>query len=407
LNRFPEIFNEIKTAYKIMPKIAHHTPVYRSNTFSRMTGGEVYLKLESLQRTGSFKIRGAYYALSQLSRDDRRKGCVAVSAGNHAQGVAYAASALGIRSIIIMPEFSSAAKILATKSYGAEIILHGKSYDEAYNRAMEVCEEKGSIFIHPFDNLKVIAGQGTMGLEVLEDIADLDVLMVPVGGGGLISGISIALRNLRPNIKIYGVQAAGAPSMARSFKEGKIIVSPEVDTIADGLAIKRPGELTFKIVSELVDDVITVEDEEIVNSMFLLLERCKQVVEPAGAVGLAALLSEKKQVKGKKVAVIISGGNVDMSFLGRIMERALIAEGRIVKILGLLPDRPGTLKDVLMIAAKARANVVTIEHDRVGHHIAPGRAEVTITLEVSGKEYLEELLKLLRQAGYDFKLKEA
>ena len=399
---FQDIFAYIKEAYPIVREVAHHTPLDRSNTFSRMTGGEVYLKLECLQRTGSFKIRGAYYTISKLKDRIKAKGCVAASAGNHAQGVAYAASSAGVKATIVMPEFAPAAKIQATLGYGAELVLHGKTYDEAVKRASEICEERKSVFIHSFDDPKVIAGQGTIGLEVQEDVPDLDVVVVPVGGGGLISGVSVALKNLMSNVKIYGVQASGAPSMARSLKEGKIVELPAVDTIADGIAIKRPSNLTFDITRELVDDIVVVDDDEITHAIFMLLERCKQVVEPAGAVGLAALLSRKIDVKGKKVGVIISGGNINMSLLVRIIERSLYQENRFVKISGMLPDRPGTLRDVLTIVAKAKANVVTIEHDRVSPHLSPGRAEVTIILEIPEMRYLDELMRLLKEAGYRF-----
>jgi len=399
---FRDIFDDIKEAYPIVHEVAHHTPLDRSNTFSRMTGGEVYLKLECLQRTGSFKIRGAYYTISKLKDRVKAKGCVTASAGNHAQGVAYAASSAGVKATIVMPEFSPAAKIQATLGYGAELVLHGRTYDEAVKRASEICEERKSVFIHSFDDPRIIAGQGTIGLEMHEDVPDLDVIVVPVGGGGLISGVGIALWNTKPNVEIYGVQASGAPSMARSLKEGKIVELPAVDTIADGIAIKRPSNLTFDITRELVDDVVVVDDDEISHAIFMLLERCKQVVEPAGAVGLAALLSGKIDVKGKKVGVIISGGNINMSLLARIVERSLYQESRFVKISGLLPDRPGMLRDVLTIVAKARANVVTIEHDRVDPHLSPGRAEVTITLEIPEMRYIDELMRMLKKAGYHF-----
>jgi len=401
---FQDIFADIKEAYPIVREVAHHTPLDRSNTFSRMTGGEVYLKLECLQRTGSFKIRGAYYTISKLKDRIKAKGCVTASAGNHAQGVAYAASSAKVKATIVMPEFSSAAKIQATLSYGAELVLHGRTYDEAVKRASEICEERKSVFIHSFDDPRVIAGQGTIGLEMLEDLPDLDVIVVPVGGGGLISGVSIALKNLKPNVKIYGVQASGAPSMARSLKKGEIVELPAVDTIADGIAIKRPSNLTFGITRELVDDVVVVDDDEITHAIFMLLERCKQVVEPAGAVGLAALLSGKIDVKGKKVGIIISGGNINMSLLARIIERSLYQESRFVKISGILPDRPGALRDVLTIVAKARANVVTIEHDRLSPHMSPGKAEVTITLEIPEMRYIDELMRMLKEAGYHFSI---
>ncbi len=404
--RFQGLFSSIKEAYPVVREVAHHTPVHRSTTFGRMIGGDIYLKLECLQRTGSFKVRGAYYTISKLRREIQDRGCVAASAGNHAQGVAYAASSAGVKAAIVMPEFSPAAKIQATLGYGAELVLHGKTYDEAVAKALEICETRKSVFIHSFDNPLVIAGQGSVGIETIEDIPDVDVVVVPVGGGGLISGMSVAMKNLNPKIKIYGVQASGAPSMARSIKSGEVVQLPDVDTIADGIAIKRPSHLTFSITSELVDDVVTVNDDEIALALFMLLERCKQVSEPAGAASLAALLSGKIDVKGKKVAAIISGGNIDMSMLTRIIERSLYEEDRLVKITGLLPDKPGRLKDVLTIIAKARANVVSIEHDRANPHMNPGKAEVTITAEIPETKYMDELMKMLKEGGYQFSKKQ-
>ncbi|MCK4952622.1 threonine ammonia-lyase [Candidatus Bathyarchaeota archaeon] len=400
--QFQDIFADIKEAYSIVREVAHHTPLDRSNTFSRMTEGEIYLKLECVQRTGSFKIRGAYYTISKLKDIIKTRGCITASAGNHAQGVAYAASCARANATIVMPKFSSIAKIQATIGYGADLVLHGKTYDEAARKALEISEERKSVFIHPFDDPKVIAGQGTIGLEMLEDMPDLDVIVVPVGGGGLISGISIAAKNIKPNIKVYGVQASGAASMAHSFKRGKIVELQAVDTIADGIAIKQPSKLTFEIIKNLVDDVVVVDDNEITYAVFMLLERCKQVVEPAGAVGLAAVLSGKIDVKGKKVGIVISGGNINMSLLGRIIERSFFQENRFVKISGILHDRPGMLRDVLTIVAKAEGNVVTIEHDRTSQHITPGKAEVTIILEVIEINCVDELMRMLKENGYTF-----
>jgi threonine dehydratase len=367
-----------------------------------MTGGEIYLKLECVQRTGSFKIRGAYYTISKLKNIIKTRGCVTASAGNHAQGVAYAASFARTKATIVMPKFSSTAKIQATIGYGADLVLHGKTYDEAAIKALEISEERKSVFIHPFDDPRVIAGQGTIGLEMLEDMPNLDVIVVPVGGGGLISGISIAVKNLKPNAEIYGVQASGAASMAHSFKTGNIVELQAVDTIADGIAIKQPSKLTFEIIKNLVDDIVVVDDDEIAYAVFMLLERCKQVVEPAGAVGLAAVLSGKIDVKGKKVGIVISGGNINMSLLGRIIERSFYQENRFVKISGILPDKPGMLRDVLTIVAKAEGNIVTIEHDRASPHITPGKAEVTIILEVIEINCVDELMRMLKENGYNF-----
>jgi len=367
-----------------------------------MTGGEVLLKLECLQRTGSFKIRGATFAISQFKPSEKERGCIAASAGNHAQGVAYAATAARIKSTIVMPELAPAAKIIATQGYGAEVILHGTSYDDAVMKAEQISAEKGAVFLHSFDNANVIAGQGTIGLELIDDEPDLDFLIVPVGGGGLISGISIAIKKMRSDIKIIGVQASGCPSMVESIRNGHVTEITKSDTIADGIAVKKPSETTLKVVNELVDDVITVTDDEISHSIFMLLERCKLVVEPAGAVGLAALLNNKINVEGKKVGVVLSGGNIDMSLLGRIIERSLYLESRFVKITGLLPDKRETLKDLLLVIASTRASVVSVEHERADPNISLGRMMVKITLEISRRSHLDELMNNLRKAGYNF-----
>jgi len=401
---FQEIFQKIKDAYPVVQQVAHHTPLDRSNIFSRMTGGEVLLKLECLQRTGSFKIRGARYAISQFKPSEKERGCVAASAGNHAQGVAYAATTAGIKSTIVMPELAPAAKIIATQGYGAEVILHGTSYDDAVMRAEQISAENGATFIHSFDNVNVIAGQGTIGLELIDDEPGLDIVLVPVGGGGLISGLSIAIKKIRPDIKIIGVQASGCPSMVESIRKGRVIEITKTDTIADGIAVKKPSETTLKVVNESVDDVISVTDNEISHSIFMLLERCKLVVEPAGAVGLAALLNNKMNVEGKKVGVVLSGGNIDMSLLGRIIERSLYLESRFVKITGLLSDKRETLKDLLLVIATTRASVVSVEHERADPNISLGRMKVTITLEISRSSHLDELMNNLQKAGYKFEV---
>jgi threonine dehydratase len=400
--QFQELFASITDAYALVHQVAHRTPLVHSRTLSRLLGGDVYLKLECLQRTGSFKIRGAYYAISTLKDAIQARGCVAASAGNHAQGVAFAASALGVRAIIVMPRFSPTAKVQATKGYGAEVILHGNTYDEAVVEAARICEERNAVFIHSFDNPAVIAGQGTIGLEMMEDQPDLNVIVVPVGGGGLISGVSVAVKSLHPAVAIYGVQAAGAASMVASLQTGAPVDLPGVDTIADGIAIRRPSRLTLDVTRRLVDDVVVVTDDEIADATFLLLERTKQVVEPAGAVGLAALLSGKIDVAGKTVGVVISGGNIDMSLLIRIVERSLYKESRLVKISGFLSDRPGVLQQVLAIVANFKANVVTIDHDRTDPRIRLGKARITLTLALPEKQYLQDLIKTLAEAGYPF-----
>jgi len=403
MSEISKIFDEAKRARFVVRDVAHHTPMDHSTTFSRMTGSETYLKLESLQRTGSFKIRGAYYTISEMKRENPSlKGCVAASAGNHAQGVAFAARAAGVKAIIVVPELASVSKVLATRGYGADVILRGKTLEESYREARSMAEEQGIPLIHPFDDARVISGQGTLGFEMLEDEPDLDVIVVPIGGGGLISGVAVTAKTVRQNIKIVGVQAKGCPSMTTSLGEGRIVELPAADTIADGIAVRKPGEIAFRVVRELVGDVLLVDDDEIAYAMFMLLERCKQVVEPAGAVGLAALLSGKLDAEGKKVGVLISGGNVDMSLLAKITEKTLFREERLIRIEGILPDVPGALRGVLVAIAGARANVVTIEHDRLDPNVQPGKARVILTLEIPQREFLAELLKMLHEAGYAF-----
>ncbi|RLF19066.1 MAG: threonine ammonia-lyase [Thermoprotei archaeon] len=398
------IWRCIKEAKEVLSQVIHRTPLIRSATFSSMTGGDVFLKLENLQKTGSFKIRGAYYKLWKLIKERNLKCCVAASSGNHAQGVAYAASLLGIKSIIVMPEYTPVAKINATMGYGAKVVLYGSTYDEAYRKALEICKEEDAVFIHPFDDPDIIAGQGTIGIEIYEDLRNVDVVLVPVGGGGLISGIAIALKKINPDVKIIGVQAKGAPAMTLSFKKGYMVKYDNPYTIADAIIVKRPGELTFSIVKELVDDMILVDDFDISRAIFLLLERCKLVAEPAGALGLAAILSGKVDIKGKKAVAVISGGNIDMALLAKIIEKILFKERREVRIRGTLPDRPGMLKKVLEVLAEVKANIVTIEHDRFNPNLEPGMAEVTITIEVPSVGGLDEILAKLKRIGYEFKL---
>ena len=363
--------------------------------------GEVYLKLECLQRTGSLKIRGAYYAISKVKDEVKTRGCIAASVGNHAQGVAFAATLAGVSATIVMPQFDPVAKIQATRGYGVEVLLHGKTYDDAVVKALQLCEEQACVFIHSFDDLNVIGGQGTIGIEMLTDVHDLDMVVVPVGGG-LIAGVGVAIRNLKPKTKIYGVQASGAPSMVSSFEEKKIVELQEGDTIADGNAIKQTSNTTFNISRELVDDTVTVEDDGICSAIFLLLERCKQVVEPAGVVGLAAFLNGAIDIEGKKVGIVISGDNIDIAILARIIERSLYKDNRIVTISGLLSDRADVLRDILKSVTKAQSNVVRIAQDRNNLQIPPCKAKVTMMLEVSDMLQVNELLKLIQKAGYSF-----
>ena len=395
-----EVHQKIVEATEILRGIVHRTPLDKTRTFSTWTEGEVYLKLENLQKTGSFKVRGAYYKIYKLISKGKVKKVVAVSAGNHAQGVAWAASKAKIESIIFMPEFAPAAKISATRGYGAKVILYGRTIEDSYAKAIELAEQEDVEFIHPFNDLDVIAGQGTIGVEVLEQLPDAQIVVVPIGGGGLISGIATAIKKRRPDVKVIGVEAKGAASMYKSLKLGRIVKLRKVDTIADGIAIKSPGEYTFQLVKELVDDIVTVDDFEISDAMFKLLERAKVVAEPAGAVSVAALLSGKINVKGKKVVAVVSGGNVDASLLATILEKSLMSEGRVIRMIVELQDKPGTLKKVLGVIAEARANILDVAIDRISPQVKPGKALVLITAEVQDPDYVDEVMSSLKKLGY-------
>jgi len=404
---YEQVFLEALRASRVLRGVVHKTPLDYSTTFSKLTGGRVFLKLENLQKTGAFKVRGAYYKIYKLPEDKKKKGVIAASAGNHAQGVAFAASKYGIPATIVMPITAPASKVLATRGYGANVVLHGSVYDEAYKKALEIAEETGATFIHPFDDLDVIAGQGSIAVEILEDLKDIDVVVVPIGGGGLISGISSVMRNLLgDSVKIIGVEPEAAPKMKKSIETGKIVEIPVKSTIADGLVTKKPGDLTYQIISECVDDIVTVSDNEIAHAIFMLLERGKTLAEGAGAAALAAVLSGKVDVKDKNVVVIISGGNIDLTLLSRIVNRELVREKRIMIIKGELPDRPGQLKEVLGILARARINILEVIHNRYDPMLEPGWARVELIVEVPNPELIDELLSQLKSYGYMFRVEE-
>jgi threonine dehydratase len=377
------------------------TPMLHSRTFSAMTGADVYLKAENLQRSGSFKLRGATYKIAQLSEEERQHGVIAASAGNHAQGVAIAAHSLGIPCTIVMPEGAPLAKLTATQGYGATVVLHGKTYDDAYIHAREIQDETGAIFIHAFDDPAVIAGQGTLGLEILTEMPDANVIIVPIGGGGLISGVAIAAKSLCPDVQIIGVQAAGANATQRSIEAGKIVTLPALNTIADGISTKRPGDVTFSIIQRYVDQVVSVNDEETASAILLLLERGKLLVEGAGAVGIAALLKPGLlDVAGKKVVVLLSGGNIDMNLIGRFIEYGLSAQGRTLILNTLLVDRPGELLRLLEIIAEMGVNVREVHHRRAVPQMPIQQVEVTMTLETRNRPHAERVLATLHDHGY-------
>jgi threonine dehydratase len=394
-----KLWEEIEWAQKRIQKVIFQTPMLYSDTISRMTGKEVFLKLENLQKTGSFKIRGAYYKLSQLNPSMRKRGVVAASAGNHAQGVAYASSLLGIRSTIVMPEGASIAKQMATRSYGGEVILFGQDMDESLQHVKQL-EEKGSYFVHPFDDEQVIAGQGTIGLEILEEVPGVEAIVVPIGGGGLISGIATIVKKRRPGVKIVGVQAAHAPSAFYSWKKREIVEAEVKPTLADGIALRRVGESTFPIIERKVDDIITVEEDEIASAILMLMERKRVVAEGAGAAPLAALLSRPGRIKGRKVVLVISGGNIDVNLLDRIIEKGLSQTGRVVRFGVVLRDAPGALAKLSNLVAEYKANILHIIHERAASDIPIGSSKVILVLETRGPEHIREIKKGLRKGNY-------
>ncbi len=377
------------------------TPIVPSRTFSLMSGAEVLLKAENLQRSGSFKMRGATYKIARLSAEERAHGVIAASAGNHAQGVAIAAQAVGIPCTIVMPANAPQAKVVATQGYGARVVLFGANYDDAYARACEIQTETGATFVHAFNDPDIIAGQGTLGLEVLQDIPDADAILVPVGGGGLISGVAIAAKALRPEIEIIGVQATGADSARRSLEAGHIVMVPTPMTIADGISTKRPGDLTFAIMQRYVDRVVTVDDEEAASAILLLLERCKLMVEGGGAVSVAALLKPGLlNLAGKKVVAVLSGGNIDMNLIGRFIEFGMAAQGRILVLHVVINDRPGELMRLLSKIAELGVNVREVSHRRAMPLLPVTQVEVTTTLETRDRVHAEQVIATLRELGY-------
>ena len=361
---------------------------------------DVYLKLECLQRTGSFKVRGACYKISQLSDEEKAHGVIACSAGNHAQGVALGATAHGIKSLICLPAGAPISKVEATKGYGADVCLVPGVYDDAYQKAIELRDEKGYTFVHPFDDPNVIAGQGTIGLELIDQVKDMDAVVVPVGGGGLISGVAFALKTLNPHIKVYGVQAAGAASMVQSLHDHKRECLSSVSTIADGICVKEPGELTYEICSKYVDDIVTVSEDEICAAILQLLEKEKVVAEGAGATSVAAVMFNKVPVKGKKVVCIVSGGNIDVTILNRVVERGLAKSGRIAIINVELDDKPGKLVEVASVIAKAGANITNVYHDRNSDSEKVNSCILRVICETRNQEHVAAINKALRESGF-------
>ncbi|HYF98947.1 MAG TPA: threonine ammonia-lyase [Candidatus Saccharimonadales bacterium] len=381
------------------------TDLIRSATFSQITQNNLYLKLECLQKTGSFKVRGAMLKINNLPHDLKKQGVIAASAGNHAQAVAFASSIQKISSVIVMPKNASPSKILATRSYGAEVILEGNNYDESAEYVEEHAKKENRTVIPAFNDAEIISGQGTIGLEILEDLADVDEVYVPVGGGGLISGIAIALKSYKPRVKVIGVESSSFPTLKESINKGKILKVRSGHTIADGISIKTPGDLTFDLVKKYVDEIVLVDDSSIVKTMFLLMERSKIVAEAAGAASLAYLISLPKiQKKDKNIVSIVSGGNVDMYLLGQIVSKGLMQTGRLLKIFVDLPDKPGALKKIVDEITKANINIVEVEHDRLSTNVPAGTAGVYLSLELENKEKSITLIDLFKKENIAFNI---
>ena len=392
---------DFELAQKRLEGIVHRTELARSTTFSDMAGGDVYLKCENRQKTGSFKIRGAANKIGALVERGEVKAVVASSAGNHAQGVAYAAHSHGIPATIVMPKAAPIAKVQATEGYGARVVLHGDCYDEAYSRAMEICEEEGATFLHPFDDYEVMAGQGTVALEILSELPTVDTVVVPVGGGGLISGVAACIKQVNPRVRVVGVQAEGACAVYKSFKAGKHMTTDGVSTIADGIAVGNPGEKTTAEILRCVDDMVTVSDNDISSAILLLMERSKLIVEPAGASSLAAVLAGKVDAKGKRTVCLLSGGNIDVSFIHRVIDQGLVSRHRRIKFTVRLPDAPGKLIGMLQGVAESGANIMEIDHDRLSSVLGPNEILVHVACEVGGEEHGLSVVAALKRAGYE------
>jgi threonine dehydratase len=394
--------SDVLAARDRVAETSRHTPLDYSHTFSSMTGADVHLKLETFQRTGAFKIRGATNRIATLGESERAAGVVTASAGNHAQGVALAATRMGVDAKVVMPEDAPIAKVKATRNYGAEVVLHGVDYDDAAEYAHELEREEGRYYLHAFDDEMVMAGQGTIGLEILEDLPGVETVVVPIGGGGLISGIATALKGKHPEIRVVGVQAEGAASVAESLQKGERVVRDAVDTIADGIATRTVGEKTFEIIRERVDEVVTVSDDEIAVALTTLLERGKTLVEGAGAVPLAALLFERFEYEEDETIVpALCGGNIDMNTLTTVIVRGLAETGRYLRLRTVLKDRPGALEELVGIVSAEQANIYAIQHDRTSRDVAMNDAEVELDLETRGPSHVDQLVAALEEHGYE------
>lgn len=387
------------TAKEKLSKVLLKTSLIQSPIFSKEAGNEVYIKPENLQKTGSFKIRGAYNKITNLSDEEKKKGVIASSAGNHAQGVAYGAKESGIKAVIVMPKSTPLIKVESTKQYGAEVVLHGDVYDDAFKKAKELEEKEGYIFVHPFDDEDVIYGQGTIALEILEELPETDIILVPIGGGGLISGIACAAKILKPEIKIIGVEPDGAASAYETIKEDKVIELKEANTIADGTAVKKIGNITFEYIKKYVDEIITVSDYELMEAFLLLVEKHKIIAENSGILSLAAL--KKLKEKNKKVVSVVSGGNIDVLMISSMINKGLIRRDRIFNFSVNIPDKPGELAKVVDLIAQQGANVVKLEHNQFKNLSRFKDIELQITVETNGSEHIQKLTQAFEEKGYE------
>lgn len=397
-------FSDIIKAQSVIKKVVKKTPLEPSKSFSAMSGAKVFMKLENLQSTGSFKVRGAYYKLSSMKPEELKHGVVCASAGNHAQGVAYAASKLKVKSTVFMPVFTPPLKVIATKAYGANVILEGNTFDDAFAAAMQYKSETGACFIHPFDDPYIIAGQGTIGLELFEQSDKIQDVFVPIGGGGLIAGIAIALKNLNPDIRIIGVEAAGSQSMKFSVENDQVTSLKSMNTIADGIAVKTPGQLNFEAVKGLVDDIVIVNDAEIARTAYLLLQRAKILAEPAGVAAMAAVLYKKSRIEKRTVVPVISGGNINMGLLQQVLEKGMMDEGLRVRIQVLIPDQAGELKSIVSILENVRANIYDISHERSITSVPVGYVMVTVTFNMQDIKQLETIKETLEAKNMKYKI---
>lgn len=392
--------SDVVAARERLQGAIYYTPCAHSQMLSALTGQHIFLKLENLQMTGSFKERGALNRIALLTSDQAERGVVAASAGNHAQGVAYHATKRGIRALIVMPLATPLVKVTATRGFGATVVLHGANYDEAYEEARRICAAQNMTFIHPFDDPAVMAGQGTIGLELLEQVPGLEAVVVPIGGGGLIGGVACAIKESNPKIRVVGVQTARLPSMAAAIEQHQPVTIPPGTTIADGIAVRRAGEVTLPVVERYVDEIVTVDEDEIASAILTLLEREKTLAEGAGAAGLAALIQKKTSLNGVRTAVVVGGGNIDVTLLSRIIERGLVQDGRMIRLRIHLLDKPGALAELTKLIAHYRANIVDTMYNRAYYGVNLGDTTIDITLETRGREQVDELLAALTAGGY-------